>query len=300
MPTENRSSNADPRDVFIRLNPLGLGEAYLRKDSTGFEDPRTHSDYLLFLAGYRETHAEPQANPEPIAWMVGTAFWWTKEEAERDAAATGLPIVGLGPMSCAAPADERQGEPVAYLITPPGCSPALVFARDIGRPSKYTTPLYTHADPGEVDRLRAENEAFDAGMRNLACQLSAGGYNSESLTADQLLEKVQWGLTNLTEAQARLVDGLRAQRAERDALLTKMKALFRVDDPFDLYDAVCAVLSAKAEPSESTPQAVNGHRLYCKAVDDYRPGKCSCGVEIDHDIPGTSFQRLNALANQGE
>ncbi|MGV5525292.1 hypothetical protein [Pseudomonas sp. XP1] len=98
MPTENRSSNTDPRDVFIRLNPLGLGEAELRKDSTGFEDQRTHSDYLLFLAGYRETHSEPQPHPEPIAWMVGTAFWWTKEEAERDAEATGLPIVGLGPM----------------------------------------------------------------------------------------------------------------------------------------------------------------------------------------------------------
>jgi len=38
-------------------------------------------------------------HPDPIAWMVGTAFWWTKEEAERDAAETGLPIVGLGPMT---------------------------------------------------------------------------------------------------------------------------------------------------------------------------------------------------------
>lgn len=39
----------------------------------------------------------PEPHPEPIAWMVGTAFWWTKEEAERDAAATGLPIVPVGP-----------------------------------------------------------------------------------------------------------------------------------------------------------------------------------------------------------
>ena len=39
----------------------------------------------------------PQPHPEPIAWMVGTAFWWTKEEAERDAVATGLPIVPIGP-----------------------------------------------------------------------------------------------------------------------------------------------------------------------------------------------------------
>ncbi|MDS9592452.1 hypothetical protein [Pseudomonas sp. HTZ1] len=98
MPTENRSSNTDPRDVFIRLNPLGLGEAELRKDTTGFEDQRTHSDYLLFLAGYRETHPEPQPHPEPIAWMVGTAIWWTKEEAERDAVATGKPIIPFGPM----------------------------------------------------------------------------------------------------------------------------------------------------------------------------------------------------------
>ncbi|SIR95295.1 hypothetical protein [Pseudomonas putida] len=99
MNTENRSSATDPRDVFIRLNPLDLGEADLRKDSTGFEDPRTHSDYLLFLAGYRETHPEPQPSAEPIAWMVGTAIWWTKEEAERDAAEVGLPVVGLGPMA---------------------------------------------------------------------------------------------------------------------------------------------------------------------------------------------------------
>lgn len=40
--------------------------------------------------------SEPeQSHPEPIAWMVGTAFWWTKEEAERDAAATGLPMTRL-------------------------------------------------------------------------------------------------------------------------------------------------------------------------------------------------------------
>ncbi|WP_338459550.1 hypothetical protein [Pseudomonas sp. TE3-3-F2023] len=39
-----------------------------------------------------------QPHAEPIAWMVGTAFWWTKEEAERDAAATGLPIVPVGPL----------------------------------------------------------------------------------------------------------------------------------------------------------------------------------------------------------
>ena len=161
-----------------------------------------------------------QPQTETIAWMVGTAIWWTQEEAERDAAETGLPMTPVGPLTGSA----------------------------------------------EVEQLREVIKHSDSNIQRQSLRIS----------------------------------NQRAQLAERDALLTKMKALFRVDDPFDLYDAVCAVLSAKAEPSEPTPQAVNGHRLYCKAVDDYRPGKCSCGVEIDHEIPGTSFQRLNALANQGE
>ncbi|WP_448176599.1 hypothetical protein [Pseudomonas putida] len=40
--------------------------------------------------------------------MVGTAFWWTKEEAERDAAETELPIVGLGPMTDTAEVDRLR------------------------------------------------------------------------------------------------------------------------------------------------------------------------------------------------
>ncbi|MBC3420489.1 hypothetical protein [Pseudomonas sp. RW3S2] len=45
--------NTDPRDVFVSLNPLGLGERELEKDKTGFADARTHNDYLVFLAGYK-------------------------------------------------------------------------------------------------------------------------------------------------------------------------------------------------------------------------------------------------------
>ena len=182
MPTENRYSNTDPRDVFIRLNPLGLGEAELRKDSTGFEDPRTHSDYLLFLAGYRETHPEPMPYPEPIAWMVGTAFWWTKEEAERDASATGLSIVGLGPMN-----DTGEAAPLRV---------------ELGHMRE------------ERDDLSAKLDRFYSrphGIKNLAA-------------IEQLSDKLP----------------------ERDALLQRMKTLFRADDPFDLYDAVCSALSEKS------------------------------------------------------
>ncbi|WP_085618797.1 MULTISPECIES: DUF349 domain-containing protein [unclassified Pseudomonas] len=64
---------------------------------------------------------------------------------------------------------------------------------------------------------------------------------------------------------------LQERLEKRNALLAKMKALFRVDDPFDLYGQVCEALS--------------------DGVEDEMP--CQ-------GIPGTSFQRLNLLANQGE
>lgn len=114
---------------------------------------------------------------------------------------------------------QHQDEPVGEVVAFGKGLHEIAWAA--GRMPRLGAKLYTHpapADPGEVERLRAENEAFDAGMRNLACQLSAGGYNANSLTAAQLLEKVQWGLTHLTETHARLVDSLRAQLADQEKL----------------------------------------------------------------------------------
>ncbi|MFV0891345.1 MULTISPECIES: hypothetical protein [Pseudomonas] len=137
MPTENRSSNTEMVSVppYIGLEPL-VGRYYpaqcRRCGWVGSSEELTEDDAQCTrdicdrlclgdcdelerhdLLNIIQAMAAPQPHPEPIAWMVGTAFWWTKEEAERDAAATGLPIVGLGPMSGAAPAEQRQGEPVA-------------------------------------------------------------------------------------------------------------------------------------------------------------------------------------------
>ena len=133
MPTENRSSNTDPRDVFIRLNPLGLGEAELRKDSTGFEDQRTHSDYLLFLAGYRETHPEPlqhteQHQGEPVAWQV-------RSKTNRP---------------------ESQWTPWKECCE----MTRAMHSHEVGRFNQFgimreMRPLYTHADPGDLERCEA-------------------------------------------------------------------------------------------------------------------------------------------------
>lgn len=98
MPTENRSSNTEMVSV-----PRQTLENVLRDGSCKRE---THADFLQAQQRIRTLldQPAPQPHPEPIAWMVGTAFWWTKEEAERDAAEVGQAVVGLGPMtecSCA-------------------------------------------------------------------------------------------------------------------------------------------------------------------------------------------------------
>ena len=99
MPTENRSSNTEmvsvPREW---LNSVALLQMPLDE---------LQEQAIQHLCEPCNEPA-PQPHPEPIAWMVGTAFWWTKEEAERDAAATGLPIVGLGPMTGAGEAEQLR------------------------------------------------------------------------------------------------------------------------------------------------------------------------------------------------
>lgn len=254
MPTENRSSNTDPRDVFIRLNPLGLGEEELRKDSSGFEDQRTHSDYLLFLAGYCETHAEPQHHPEPIAWMVGTAFWWTKEEAERDAAAMNLPVIGLGPMNGAAPAEQHHGEPVAWVRfrngEPDYDGDAVMIMNvpgDTFGDGDSWEPVYTHADPGEVERLTEQLE-----VANQAITYAAQQGKEKQKTIDALMADAKQFRGER--------DTLRAQLAERDALLRKASTdleYIQKECAGDvtpgyigcLVDDVVNLLSASAEPN---------------------------------------------------
>ena len=117
MPTENRSSNTQTEIQPLAQHPEGRRERFLKwvlatkhpvlgyldgtwlargDDREGYADKYVQG---LWVAFKEFAQPAPQPHAEPIAWMVGTAFWWTKEEAERDAAATGLPIVGLGPMA---------------------------------------------------------------------------------------------------------------------------------------------------------------------------------------------------------
>lgn len=162
MPTENRSSDtemvsaapAPKQRIYVEVrecegcNHIGIDDAHKtlgachecdwsgpepvedkcpgcgRENVMAAACPDCGSRYVLAASKEFEIPAPPP-HPEPIAWMVGTAFWWTKEEAERDAAATGLPIVGLGPMTDAAEV-ERLREALKFYADRDH------FAEDIG------------------------------------------------------------------------------------------------------------------------------------------------------------------------
>jgi cell division protein FtsB len=74
----------------------------------------------------------------------------------------------------------------------------------------------------KYEGLNAETEKFADGMRSLACVLGAGGYNAVTLTADQLVAKVNAGLEMFTTSTGGLLDTV---TAERDQLKTENEAL---------------------------------------------------------------------------
>ena len=94
MPTENRSSNTEMVSVPRKLLETIRSFHWAQQDCNDLARAKSRAELIDILA-----QPAPQPHPEPIAWMVGTAFWWTKEEAERDAAETGLPIVPVGPLA---------------------------------------------------------------------------------------------------------------------------------------------------------------------------------------------------------
>lgn len=274
MPTENRSSN---NEMVSDLLPCPFcGEKpqitkHHREDIYSF----MHRCQVLgpISWGFREdqqAHIEkwnaraqpaPQPHPEPIAWMVGTAIWWTKEEAERDAAATGLTIVGLGPMTATAPAEQRLGEPVELPAKLPGCKVIAAGWNQcldiIGR----LGPLYTRADPGEVERLR---EAL--------AELKASYAEQEAQVAEDF----------------RCIDDLRAQLAERNVLLLKIRRNEFLTP--DQRNGIDGTLSASAEPS-ALPDPLRCYECThadCGKFDGPRQVECRAMADNACARPGAS------------
>lgn len=157
----------------------------------------------------------------------------------------------------AQPAEQHQGEPVAVLyadgtvLTKTDCGDGFEIC------CKVETPLYTHADPGEVELI---------GWKERCRKL-----NDESM---------DW---------MRKYDALRTQLAERDAQFTAMKQI-ALDACADLYpqqrrrvEGRIAALSASAEPSARESKALEDEkRLGIERL----PAEPSAPVEIDEQSPG--------------
>ncbi|MCE0967841.1 hypothetical protein [Pseudomonas sp. NMI4491_12] len=217
MPTENRSTDTEgwiACDDGLHLIQMDKnlshygwvfrkvdgGLPYSIREATPHEMAHAQARQHLRIGVAQIAGQAParQPHPEPIAWMVGTAIWWTKEEAERDAAATGLPIIAVGPMmgSCYQ-VEQHQGEPVGWQFYQDGkwwngddrIKDHRKNTEDAGYPVR---DVFAHVDPGEVERLCAELNEWKQ-----RCQ-----YNAD--TAHDV---------------GRERDALRAQLAERDALL---------------------------------------------------------------------------------
>ncbi|MCE0912015.1 MULTISPECIES: hypothetical protein [Pseudomonas] len=101
MPTENRSSNTEM--VSVPREPL---RQFIEYSASVCKSPAWVKYKAALLTALEQP--APQPHPEPIAWMVGTAIWLTKEEAERDAAETGLPIIPFGPLTGSAEIEQLR------------------------------------------------------------------------------------------------------------------------------------------------------------------------------------------------
>ncbi|EKT4469785.1 hypothetical protein QEM11_000586 [Pseudomonas putida] len=116
MPTENRCSNTELSKIVTEAL-VGMVSGV-----TGMKPPPNEPlpgfiqapiDRAVTRISSLLGQPSPQPHAEPIAWMVGTAFWWTKEEAERDAEAMGLSVIPIGPLlGFGRPADQRKVEVV--------------------------------------------------------------------------------------------------------------------------------------------------------------------------------------------
>ncbi|MFK3922105.1 hypothetical protein ACI2JC_21025 [Pseudomonas fulva] len=195
-----------------------------------------------------------QPHPDPIAWMVGTAIWWTKEEAERDAAETGLPVVGLGPMAMAAHAVQHQGELVALPLRKThkkGNSPMQnaknsAWNACLNEIAKLG-PLYTQADTAEIERLRSQLNALE----ELAKEEAGEVERLRTRLEEELSLHVGAELKHEKER-----DTLRAQLAEAQALLQAVREARRVAHHYhsgngmlDWIEGEAKRLSASEEPS---------------------------------------------------
>jgi hypothetical protein len=189
MPTENRSSTIEQHDhIEGIIDMVSVPREPTREMLAAAQE--VNGIFPTWRAMLAAAPA-PQPHPEPIAWMVGTAIWWTKEEAERDAAATGRPIVGLGPMVDPGVADllSKATTFVQRMVECAGTqqSVATGYVRDI---LDVLQGNATPSAPVELQRLTFEYAHADGERHTVALSREeVAGYMDEFLF-EKLTEEI--------------------------------------------------------------------------------------------------------------
>lgn len=168
-------------------------------------------------------------------------------------------------------AEQHQGEPVAWQVTWPDGSSEL-YAHEAGAKTSMAPyrPLYTHADPGEVERLTEQLEVANQAITYAAQQAEEKQKITDALMADakqfraerdtlraqlEAEKKQHKQVLELATRRWYVIAKKEAQLAERDALLDRVvdHANFWHDHPYaEVVEAIARdykALSASADTS---------------------------------------------------
>lgn len=94
----------------------------------------------------------------------------------------------------AAPADQHQGEPVAVLYADGTVMSKAECGDAFATCCRVETPLYTHADPAEVERLRADLAKYIARENDFASKMQGAQseFGAQRAVMPQLLAALRW------------------------------------------------------------------------------------------------------------
>ncbi|MCZ9636832.1 hypothetical protein [Pseudomonas putida] len=278
MPTENRSSNTEMVSV-----PRQQLQAWQERFSKSQMFQQSTEIQAALAQQSPQPQAEPVALPErqPI-----TAHGLTALDSEAEGWNACLDeIAKLGPLYTR-PAPVGEQEPFAWFVeSPQECEYVEGVARTQEDANKYAaagwsiTPMFRRADPGEVERLRVELDEW----KN-RCQ-----YNAD--TAHDV---------------ARERDTMRAQLAERDALLARVvnSGALSSEQHEELEADCCAVVDVVHQIKR---QAFHEHLSKCAALSaSAEPAstawRCEpCKVEMADQRPCDlcSAEPINDLCAEG-
>jgi len=190
------------------------------------------------------------------------------------------------------PAEQHQGEPAGYFTF---CHDKNKWLQGKPKGPEFLhlfTLLYTHADPGQACKWRNEAHRFNLEVEQLRFELREAKALANGQTVLRKEDAEDW-------AEER--DALRAQLAERDALLAEITKRHwsgvDFDLPADLVNRIKA-LSASAEPSAPDCATCNDEGAVGNVLDTVPCPDCAAAPPVERD-EREAFEKHYASMNDG-